>query len=1524
MPRSGGESDKLGNLFEAVWTVNCTLDVLLGRYRSITVEAFTDDSLGVEFHIDQNNGVRQFHSAKRQTQGGDWSVAKLTRKDESGRSILGDLIAKLQSRPNSKLVFVSQTGANTLRELCERAANASSVIEFKKLLAGKLLKEFDDRIVPICADEQGALQALKAIEVVPRAHDDLVRDLERRISGDFYALDGSDLDAGDFRRALAEYILDNLGPMIDTDQLKPFLTSKNVGFRDWKHDQSMLERVATHNAAFISIAETELINSQQITRNETAQIVDVVKQAKSRGALLVASGGYGKSCVIVQTIKILQAQNHPVLCIRLDSVESCNTTQQLGQQFDFPVSPAVLLAGIADGEPCSLVIDQLDAVSIVSGRNADLWNVFKLLCDEVASYPNMNVVLACRDFDLSNDYRLRMLDDDKSGFTKIPLANLTKAYIDSSLEQAVGDSVFLTEKQYQILGVPFHLLLFLAGDPTKGFESIGELYERYCERKRQNLYSRLGREAKWNEVLGALANRMSNDRKLFAPKIVVDESKADARAMASEHVLVDTGNKYRFFHESFFDYAYASDFCRTGQSLVTFLESTEQHLFRRSQVRQILAYRREHDPDQYLVDLSEILASEKVRFHIRRMVASGLGEVSDPRPKEWEAIKPFFFDGDISRYIRMALRSRVGWFDRLDQQGQIDEWLTKGDEDSLNLAFWYMEQDEVHKQRSKRVAEIILPYSKIDDPAWISQIKRVFNWGKPWKSKEMTSIFFDLVSRGCYDDTIDDANPNPDNLWDVQHDAGKESPKFVIDLLAIWFPRMVDQFDDGENWHILKECVSNRCSGGITALSDAANADPAYFVEKILPLAVELIQNKGVDHGDEITNRIWPWLSNSTSPFNMDEAILLFLRQSLGWMAANEPDSFRERVATFSHLNDRTFAYLLLRTWMENPQEFADDCAEYLSESPIRFCVGYSSWSGGGEGTGHAAVSRMAIEAISPHCSDERFSQMEDAVIGYCNDYEKKTREARGFRELIVLRSFDASRTSNKLKARILELEGKYPNVDLGIVAEDSSTLLSAARSPISEDAMKLMTDDQWISAMQKYDGTKDRFHGNYVELSRALSRFAQLDKPRFAKLALKMPTDAHPYYFDAILDGLCDKFLSVSQDQREAVDKAFAEVPLELFKSTIHRLHALPDRPCGKSIIDCIEKLSNRKLPDQLLEALVYYATNDPDPKEDIWKQKPPGSTSNYDGGSPYQQGINCVRGRAACAIGRLLYADESRHALLIPAIESVVNDDIIAVRTCGIQALMPVLNFDRNKAVDRFTQASSGHLEIYATNPFERFAHFAVYSHYDKIREMLQQAIASENESAIQNAARQTILADLADVDVGEDAVAIRSGSDLLRKTAVSVYAHNIGDKEVGGKCAEHLEAFLDDDSEEVRKQLSDTFFNINDERLLELEAFIGRFIESKSFETGADQVLRALEKSRLQLPTIICRAVERVLEFADKANQNKHYSPLRHVATLVVRQYEQTVDQNTKTLCLNLIDRMEQIGHDGMAGELGKLER
>jgi hypothetical protein len=200
----------------------------------------------------------------------------------------------------------------------------------------------------------------------------------------------------------------------------------------------------------------------------------------------------------------------------------------------------------------------------------------------------------------------------------------------------------LGKRQLDILGVPFHLLLFLQGAPGSTFNSVGELYSRYWDRKRRNLRERLGRESHWTEVISALTDRMSREQVLFAPRAMVDDWTEDAEAMISEHVLVEVQdhNQLRFFHESFFDYAYARRFCAVGTSILVLLRSSEQHLFRRAQVRQILAYRRDNDFDQYLKDLQDVFTSSEIRFHIKRMVASGLRQIDQPTKQEWVIIEP--------------------------------------------------------------------------------------------------------------------------------------------------------------------------------------------------------------------------------------------------------------------------------------------------------------------------------------------------------------------------------------------------------------------------------------------------------------------------------------------------------------------------------------------------------------------------------------------------------------------------------------------------------------------------------------------------------------------------------------------------------------------------------------------------------------------------------------------------------------------------------------------------------------------
>ena len=171
------------------------------------------------------------------------------------------------------------------------------------------------------------------------------------------------------------------------------------------------------------------------------------------------------------------------------------------------------------------------------------------------------------------------------------------------------------------------------------------------------------------------------------------------------------------------------------------------------------------------------------------------------------------------------------------------------------------------------------------------------------------------------------------------------------------------------------------------------------------------------------------------------------------------------------------------------------------------------------------------------------------------------------------------------------------------------------------------------------------------------------------------------------------------------------------------------------------------------------------------------------------------------------------------------------------------------------------------------------------------------------------------------------IRSGSETMRKAAADIYGRNLSHDVVADKCVERLEEFFSDEAESVRQEVSSAFFQVSGKRLLQLEEFIARFIESKCFENETDRLLHALEQSNVELPHIICRAAERFLDFLGEEGTHIAYrgSMVAHsISTLVVRQYEQTTDDAIKTHCLDLIDRMERVGYLGIGDQLNRIDR
>ena len=152
------------------------------------------------------------------------------------------------------------------------------------------------------------------------------------------------------------------------------------------------------------------------------------------------------------------------------------------------------------------------------------------------------------------------------------------------------------------------------------FASPKDLYDAFWRRKRADLLPVLGDQNAFETFAYALSGAMNDRQALSVPRGLLPSGDADLDRLVSANVLVRQGSRVGYFHEGFFDYVFARRFCETGEPLLELLRSTEQDLFRRSQVRQILAYRRDDDFGAYLKDLSDCLAAPDTRFHIKKLM----------------------------------------------------------------------------------------------------------------------------------------------------------------------------------------------------------------------------------------------------------------------------------------------------------------------------------------------------------------------------------------------------------------------------------------------------------------------------------------------------------------------------------------------------------------------------------------------------------------------------------------------------------------------------------------------------------------------------------------------------------------------------------------------------------------------------------------------------------------------------------------------------------------------------------------
>ena len=276
---------------------------------------------------------------------------------------------------------------------------------------------------------------------------------------------------------------------------------------------------------------------------------------------------------------------------------------------------------------------------------------------------------------------------------------------------------------------------------------------------------------------------------------------------------------------------------------------------------------------------------------------------------------------------------------------------------------------------------------------------------------------------------------------------------------------------------------------------------------------------------------------------------------------------------------------------------------------------------------------------------------------------------------------------------------------------------------------------------------------GGAHELSGVLERQTKEDPERFAHLSLRFPDGTHRYYFDAVLRGMAE-----------------AGVSMETLLRVCRRCHELPGRPCGRWICPAVEKAAEHALPEELLEILAWYATEDPDPERELWRTNA-GSGQPYYGGDILTAGINSARGRAAEAIAALIFRDAERTPIFSQTLERMVKDPSIGVRACVSSALTAVLNYDRNLAVELFKRLCDTEDVLLGTRGVENFLFYAARTHFGQLEPILERMVDSKDATVAAVGARQACVASLDVEEARPLAEKCLSGTEAQREGAAEV---------------------------------------------------------------------------------------------------------------------------------------------------------
>ena len=1508
----GGIADKLGNQFEGRWVSLQLLTLLNGHLaKAITLEPLVGGE-GFEFMLELGNST-EWHQCKTRSTGA-WTINRL-----HSEGVLESFIKKLSSNPKYVCVFVTDQAEHHLAGLSTLAARGDNFADFQSQLRESNERDEDFRkfteLCKIAPDE--AYAALKRIRSEVVNTSSLERQLQLLARLQFRT------DAVTVLDRLSNLTVEQLTHRLTVDDIRRLLREEaGFKFKDYAFDATLLERIDQAADRFLEPIKGALPPLRVARPEPLSAIKAWYENRHSRIMLLTASAGAGKSQVLFDTVQAFKAEGVPCLPVRLDRYVDVKSVYELGQALlGLDDNPAHILSQAARNKKQPvLILDQLDAVSDISGRRGALKDIILEMVSHMHALAPYKVIAACRSYDLKNDQRYSQLaSDDQTQQLEVPSLEWATA-LAPALKEAGYNVHRMSIATQKLLCIPSNLATFLRLDKSKknlaSIDTPSDLIASLVDQIERELNAD---RVPWSlyDAAGCLANRMSETQQLIAPKETLVGFPGAIHRLQSAGLIVQDGADIRFAHESYFDHFFAIYFQRSGQNLKTWLLSEEQHLFRRTQVRQILSYMRDGSASRshYLSAVRELLSGDGVRYHIRDSVARWLSNLHSPTEAEATLIHEILDPVELNRLLRIIYSGKA-WFPYLSKRGLVAEWLSSSDEKLKNFGIGLC--GTAFTDHPNLAAAELKKY-------WLAE-------GKKAEDGVRQAIFFARPEK-CIDDIASltseliDANPEhyvPSSrmatfgFYGWQEHFAKEAIELIAYALnkIIHTTGVVDPFiGDGMQ--------DNQTSYEIVKLAESA---PVQFVESIGPLYLSVVrQLSAAETGEQslLADRMF------TKDFKQEERWGGLLIKSLGLAAkldSSAPSRFLAHIQSNCHWAE---LHLALRAIAVGDASAALYFSQMITHPRLFNCDESDEW----------LPAALAAKAMRGHLAEEDWRKFEQRLYAYRPEAEKALlwyrdakkepdevsplRYARSYLEEMGLTQWRIAATigvdafSSDFRPMYQTLVRKFEGSKSVLKKKSKAEFV---RSPISTESAERMSDAAWTKAIAKYDSkaetkfTADGPIGGSYQLAAVLQERVKVEPGRFVRLLDTLTKQPGAHYLSALLDGL----RASNADIDTIIHGVHVARRMEEGLCESSLLALIDEKPliaCDEWIFDWLCELvregEHPTRPSDQPEGRIIDSLN-----RDDWFEN---------GNRLSVRGFGIDRLNAARTLGRVGYNIEER----AEAIKHLLSDRVIQEEDVNVLpglalAVGSLAEYDRSWCLDTLEALLKRDLRIVAHYRAHRTFNWLLWQDRERFSWLLESMAKSDDDGVRTLSQFWSGHLVFHDTNAWPQSAGIDAAS---RQVIAALAAGNLASEEYGPASVRTALELASDDDEAVATELLGAdwkaLFNLGGECI----KLAHQLVQSKHFASDSNRMVLFLDDVAEQYPDLALAAARRLIlatsgmDQGEKHQERWHYSLSKLVFGVCAGYAERGIDQ---TPALDLVDFHLEIADQSFESEMRALER